>query len=57
MRRDNKINPRKSKEVARQMYAKRQIDRWVKWSIENKGYVFYRDLVEKQNELKIMCYE
>jgi len=39
------------------MYAKRQIDRWVKWSIENKGYVFYRDLVEKQNELKIMCYE
>ena len=57
MRRDNKINPRKSKEIARQMYAQRQIDRWIKWSIENKGYVFYRDLVEKQNELKIMCYE
>lgn len=57
MRRDNKINPRKSKEVARQMYAQRQIDRWIKWSIESKGYVFYKDLVEKQNELKIMCYE
>jgi len=57
MRYNGKSDPRKAKNVARQMYAQRQIDRWVKWSIESKGYVFYKDLVEKQNEFNIICYE
>ncbi len=57
MRYNGRVDPRKAKNVARQMYAQRQVDRWVKWSIESKGYVFYKDLVEKQNEFNIICYE
>ena len=57
MRHNGKVDPRKAKNVARQMYAQRQVDRWVKWSIESKGYVFYKDLVDKQNEFNIICYE
>jgi len=57
MRQNGRADPRKAKNLARQKYAERQIDRWIKWSIENKGYVFYRDLVEKQNEFNVICYE
>ena len=57
MRHNSRVDPRKAKNVARQMYAQRQVDRWVKWSIESKGDVFYKDLVEKQNEFNIICYE
>ena len=57
MRHNSRVDPRKAKNVARQMYAQRQVDRWVKWSIESKGYVFYKDLVEKQNEFNIIRYE
>ena len=57
MRHNGRVDSRKAKNVARQMYAQRQVDRWVKWSIESKGYVFYKDLVEKQNEFNIICYE
>ena len=32
MRRDNTPNPRLAKQVARQKYAERQIDKFVKWS-------------------------
>ena len=57
MRYNGRADPRKAKNVARQMYAQRQVDWWVKWNIESKGYVFYKDLVEKQNEFNIICYE
>ena len=44
MRRDNTPNPRLAKQVARQKYAERQIDKFVKWSWDQKGYVKYKDL-------------
>jgi hypothetical protein len=25
--------------------------------MENKGYMLYKDLIEKQNEFNIVCYE
>ncbi len=56
MRRNNKVNTRISKLTARQKYAERQIDKFVKWSWEVKGYVKYRDIVKKQNEYNIKCY-
>ena len=42
MRRDNTPNPRLAKQVARQKYAERQIDKFVKWSWDQKGYVKYK---------------
>ena len=57
MRYNGRVNPREAKSVARQKYYERQVDRWIKWTMENKGYMLYKDLIEKQNEFNIVCYE
>jgi len=57
MRRNSKIDIRKQKELARQKYAERQIDKWVKWRMQAKGYILYKDLVEMQNKFNIKCYD
>ena len=56
MSRDSKINPFEAKKLARQKYAERQIDKFVKWSWETRGKVKYKELIELQNEYKIECY-
>ena len=55
MRRNGRVNF-KTKELARKKYAERQIDKFVKWSFENKGYIKYKDIVKKQEEYNIKCY-
>ena len=54
MRRNEKINPRVSKEIARKKYAERQFDKWVKWSITHRGKVLFKEIIEKQVEYKII---
>lgn len=63
MRRNNTVNSESSKhslsiakQIARQKYAERQIDKWVKWSWENRGKVKYKELVELQDKYGIKCY-
>ena len=56
MSRDRKINPFEAKRIARQKYAERQIDKFVKWSWSIKGKVSYNKIVKLQNEHKIECY-
>jgi hypothetical protein len=56
MRRNDKINTRITKQVARRKYAERQIDKWIKWRIDVKGYMYYDDLVKLQEEHNIKCY-
>ncbi len=55
MRQNNRVNPREAKRIARQKYAERQIDKWVKWSWEVKGKIKYKDLVTLQNRYGIIC--
>ena len=57
MRRNDKANPRKEKEIARIKYAERQIDKWVKWSWQQRGRVKYRELVELQERYGIIIKE
>ena len=57
MRRNSKIDIRNQKQLARQKYAERQIDKWVKWRMQTKGYMLYKDLVEMQNKFNIKCYD
>ena len=57
MRRNNKVNPRESKRLARQKYGERQIDKWWKWSWEMRGKVKYKELVEYQNKYNIKVYD
>ena len=52
MRQNRKPHPKQNAAIARKEYKNRQIDKFVKWSIENKGYVKYKELLkfEKQYE-------
>jgi hypothetical protein len=43
-----------NKELARKKYAERQFDKWVKWSIAQKGCVLFKEVIEKQIEYKII---
>jgi hypothetical protein len=53
MRQNNTANPRKAKDIARRKYAERQIDKFTKWSIEQRGFLKYKDLVEQQDKYNI----
>ena len=57
MRSDNKINTRFQKELARKKYAERQFDKWVKWSINHRGKVLFKDIIKKQIEYNIVSYD
>ena len=56
MRRNNKVDLGQAKRIARQKYAERQIDKFVKWSWEIRGKVKYKELVELQDQYGIKCY-
>ena len=51
MRRDDQTDFRK-KDLARRKYNERQIDKFIKWSIEKKGYLKYKELIEYQDKYK-----
>ena len=53
MRQSNRANPQLAKKIARQKYKERQIDKFIKWSIEARGYVKYQDIVEYHNKYNI----
>jgi len=52
MRQDDRDNPRQAKITAKRKYAERQVDKFVKWSIEVKGKVKYKELIEVINMYK-----
>ena len=56
MRRNNTLDPTLAKQIARQKYAERQIDNWIKWSIENRGKLLFKELVEMQNKHGVNCH-
>jgi hypothetical protein len=56
MRQGNRNNKGDAKALARKKYAERQINHWIKWSMESRGYIKYKELVEIQNRYKIKCY-
>ena len=56
MRRDSKPNPFEAKRIARQKYAERQIEKFVKWSWDVRGRVRYKELVELMDKHNIKVY-
>jgi hypothetical protein len=56
MRRNSKVNPKLSKVVARQNYRDRQIDKWWKWSWEQRNKIKYKELVNYQDQYKLKVY-
>ena len=55
MRRDHKNNPGEEKRLARERYAERQIDKWVKWSWKQRGKIKFKELVKLQDKYGIKC--
>ena len=56
MRRNNKVNSRKEKNIAKIKYSERQIDKWIKWCVNIKGGIKYEQLKNKQDEYGIKCF-
>lgn len=52
----NRANPFEAKRIAKQKYAERQIDKFVKWSWEVRGKIIYKELVEIMNKYNIKVY-
>lgn len=52
MRQDGPINLRQSKIIAKRKYAERQVDKFVKWSMQAKGKVKWNKLMELIDNLK-----
>ena len=46
MRRNRELNSFEQKDLARRKYADRQLQKFIDWSIESKGYLKYKDLIK-----------
>ena len=56
MSQSNRANPQREKEVAKLRYIGRQIDKFIKSSIDQKGYLKFKELVEVQNYYNVKVY-
>jgi hypothetical protein len=50
MRRDRKLNYFEQKDLARRKYAERKLQKFIDWSIEQKGYLKYKELIEYERK-------
>jgi hypothetical protein len=53
MRQNNRVDSREFKVEARHRYNTRQIEKFIKWSIKNKGCLKYKDLLKIHEKYKI----
>ena len=56
MRTSNSTHPEQQKKIARLRYTNRQIDKFIKASMDNKGYLKFKDLVEIHDYYNIKVY-
>jgi len=50
MRRNRELNTWEKKDLARKKYAERKLEKFIKWSIEKKGYLKYKELIEYERK-------
>jgi hypothetical protein len=50
MRRNRELNSFEKKDLARRKYAERQLQKFIDWSIEQKGYLKYKELIEYERK-------
>ena len=50
MRRNRKLNTWEQKDLARRKYAERQLEKFIKWSIDSKGYLKLNELLEYERK-------
>ncbi len=57
MRYNSNTNPRNTKDIARRHYNIRQMDKFIKWIFETKGYLKWKVLVKQQELYNIKPHE
>ncbi len=50
MRRNRELNSWEKKDLARRKYAERKLEKFIKWSIESKGYLKLNELLEYERK-------
>ena len=50
MRRNRELNTWEKKDLARRKYAERKLQQFINWSVESKGYLKYKDLIEYERK-------
>ena len=50
MRRNRELNSWEKKDLARRKYAERQLQKFIDWSIEQKGFLKYKELIEYERK-------
>ena len=50
MRRNRELNTWEKKDLARRKYAERKLQQFINWSIESKGYLKYKELIEYERK-------
>ena len=50
MRRNRELNSWEKKDLARRKYAERQLQKFIDWSVEQKGYLRYKELIEYERK-------
>jgi len=50
MRRNRELNSWEKKDLARRKYAERQLEKFIRWSIESKGHLKYKELIEYERK-------
>ena len=53
MRRNRELNTWEKKDLARRKYAERKLQQFINWSIESKGYLKYKELVEYERKYSV----
>jgi hypothetical protein len=50
MRRNRELNSWEQKDLARRKYAERKLQKFIDWSIEQKGFLKYKELIEYERK-------
>ena len=53
MRRDRELNSWEKKDLARRKFAERHLEKFIKWSIESKGYLKYKELIKYERKYAV----
>jgi hypothetical protein len=56
MRQNSTADIAKAKSLARRKYAERQIDKYINWSLDRRGWVKFKDIKALQDKYNIKCY-
>ena len=56
MRSGNRTNKVSGKHLARRKYKERKIDTYIKWSVNKRGYLRWKDLIMIHEQYNIKCY-